>query len=141
MSSDIGREDEGLAGNRKLEEYIGMLQREPSQELLAVTLTSVRRRMKEHGQMIVPVEPDVSGQMKVQIMQLENGEKWLAVFTGFEEQMKGNSRVMSTFLADIGQLLRMALQEESVQGLLVNPWNRSLRLSKDLIWIILGENE
>ena len=131
--------DRGLVGNRKLEEQIGMLQKEPSQEMLAVVLTTVRRRMKEHGQMIVPVEADASGFLRVQIMQIEDGEKWLAVYTGFEEQMMGGQSIQSTFLSDIGQLLNMALQEDSVEGLLINPWNRSLRLSKNLIRIILGE--
>ena len=32
--------DEGLKGNEKIEYYVAMLQKEPSQELLAVTLTS-----------------------------------------------------------------------------------------------------
>jgi hypothetical protein len=78
--------------------------------------------------------------MRVQIMQIENGEKWLAVYTSFEEQMMGGQSVQSTFLSDIGQLLRMVLHENSVEGLLVNPWNRSLRLSRDLIRIVLGES-
>lgn len=34
----------------------------------------------------------------------------------------------------------MMLHENSVEGLLVNPWNRSLRLSRDLIRIVLGES-
>ncbi len=131
--------DKGLIGNERLEERIGMLQSEPSQEMLAVVLTSLRRRMKEHGQMIVPVDPSSAGQAKVQIMQLENGEKWLPVFTSFDEQLKGGGKVMSTFLGDIGQLLRMTLQEPGVEGILINPWNRSLRLGKDLIRIIIGE--
>ncbi len=132
--------DKGLIGNEKLEEKIGMLQTEPSQEMLAVVLTSLRRRMKEHGQVIVPVDPSSTEQAKVQILQLENSEKWLAVFTSFEEQLKGDGKVMSTFLGDIGQLLQMTLQEPSIEGILINPWNRSLRLSKDLIRIILGES-
>jgi hypothetical protein len=132
--------DKGLAGNEKLEEQIMMLQKEPSPEMLSVVLTTVRRRMKEHGEMIVPVEADPSGNLRVQIMQIENGEKWLAVYTSFEEQMMGGQSVQSTFLSEIGQLLRMVLHENSVEGLLVNPWNRSLRLSRDLIRIVLGES-
>ena len=132
--------DKGLAGNGKLEEQIMMLQKEPSPEMLSVVLTTVRRRMKEHGEMIVPVEADPSGNLRVQIMQIKNGEKWLAVYTSFEEQMMGGQSVQSTFLSEIGQLLRMVLHENSVEGLLVNPWNRSLRLSRDLIRIVLGES-
>jgi hypothetical protein len=54
--------------------------------------------------------------------------------------MMGGLSVQSTFLSEIGQLFRMVLHENSVEGLLVNPWNRSLRLSRDLIRIVLGES-
>ena len=130
--------DDALKGNEKIEEYIAMLQKEPTPELLSVVLTAVRRRMRAGGQMIVAVDTGGSQDLQVQVMQLENGEKWLPAFTSFEEQMMGKSGVMSAFLADIGQLLDMALNEEGVQGLLINPWNRTLKLDKHLIRIIKG---
>ena len=40
-------QDEGLRGNEKIEEAIFLLQKEPSQEQLAHTLTVIRRRMQE----------------------------------------------------------------------------------------------
>ena len=130
--------DEGLKGNEKIENYIAMLRKEPSQEMLAVALTSIRRRMKEGGQFIVPVDYGEDGRLQVQIMQID-GRKWLPSFTGFEEQMKGKTQVMSTFMASIDQLLSMALTGE-VEGLLLNPWNLAMRLDKNLIRIIRGEN-
>ena len=39
--------DEGLRGNEQIEEAIAALQQEPSQEMLAHTLTVIRRRMNE----------------------------------------------------------------------------------------------
>ena len=45
--------DKGLSGNEKIEEAIAALQEEPSQELLAHTLTVIRRRMQEDGQFSV----------------------------------------------------------------------------------------
>ena len=130
--------DEGLKGNEKIESYIAMLQKEPSQELLAVTLTSIRRRMQEGGQFIVPVDYRADGSLQVQIMET-NGNKWLPAFSGFEEQMKGNTQVMSTFLANIDQLLGLALTGD-VEGLLLNPWNLTMKLDKNLIRIILGKS-
>ena len=130
--------DEGLKGNEKIESYIAMLQKEPSQELLAVTLTSIRRRMQEGGQFIVPVDYRADGSLQVQIMEI-NGKKWLPAFSGFEEQMKGNTQVMSTFLANIDQLLGLALTGD-VEGLLLNPWNLTMKLDKNLIRIILGKS-
>ena len=130
--------DEGLKGNEKIESYIAMLQKEPSQELLAVTLTSIRRRMQEGGQFIVPVDYRADGSLQVQIMET-NGKKWLPAFSGFKEQMKGNTQVMSTFLASIDQLLGLALTGD-VEGLLLNPWNLTMKLDKNLIRIILGKS-
>ncbi len=133
--------DEGLRGNEKLEEHIRMLRSEPSPEMLAVTLTTVRRRMKEGGQMIVAVDAGAAagGRMQIQVMDTGDGERWLPAFTSFDEQFKGKTAVMSTFMADIGQLLRLALEDQGVEGLLINPWDLALRLDKGLIRIIFGE--
>ena len=42
--------DEGLIGNEKIEEAVLALQSEPSQEMLAHTLTVIRRRIREGGE-------------------------------------------------------------------------------------------
>lgn len=52
-------QDEGLKGNEKIEDAIAALQSNATEELLAHTLTVIRRRMKEGGQLIVAVEPSV----------------------------------------------------------------------------------
>jgi uncharacterized protein YaiI (UPF0178 family) len=44
----------------------------------------IRRRMKEGGQFIVPVDYGEDGRLQVQIMQVD-GRKWLPAFTGFKE--------------------------------------------------------
>lgn len=133
--------DEGLYGNEKIEEAIAALQQEPTQELLAHALTVVRRRMRENGQMIIAVEPGMSGeQMKLQAVQTADGNCWWAVFTSFEEELKGSGSVMSTFMTDIQKVLEAALSEGQISGVIINPWNRTLMLDKTLIRIILGEN-
>ena len=47
---DNNKIDEGLQGNEKIETAIAALQQEASEEMLAHTLTVIRRRMKEGGQ-------------------------------------------------------------------------------------------
>ena len=132
--------DEGLYGNEKIEEAIAALQQEPTQELLAHALTVVRRRMRENGQMIIAVEPGMSGeQMKLQAVQTADGKSWWAVFTSFEEELKGSGSVMSTFMTDIQKVLEAALSEGQISGVIINPWNRTLMLDKTLLRIILGE--
>lgn len=132
--------DKGLQGNETIEEAILALQEQTSQEMLAHALTVVRRRMKEGGQLIVAVDPPkASGQMEVQILKTQDGRAWWAAFTSFEEEMKGSGAVMSTFMADIWQLFEAAASEETICGIIINPWNRTLMLNKALIRIVLGK--
>lgn len=131
--------DEGLRGNEKIEEAIAALQQEPSQEMLAHTLTVIRRRMNENGQVIIAVEPPAGdNRIRVQAIQTDDGENWWVAFTGFEEELRGSESVMSTFLTDMGQLFVSALEVEDISGIILNPWNRTLMLNKKLINIVLG---
>ncbi len=129
--------DEGLKDNEKIEEAIAALQQEATPEMLAHALTVIRRRVRENGQLIVAVEPPAGdGQVRLQAVKAGEGT-WFAAFTGFEEELKGGDRVKSTFLADMEQLFTMALQAEGIQGVILNPWNRTLMLDKTLIKILM----
>ena len=91
---DNNKIDEGLQGNEKIETAIAALQQEASEEMLAHTLTVIRRRMKEGGQFIVAVEPPTGGnQMQIQAVQTPDGNSWWAAFTSFEEELKGSGSV------------------------------------------------
>ena len=139
---DNNKIDEGLQGNEKIETAIAALQQEPSEEMLAHTLTVIRRRMKEGGQFIIAVEPPKGDdQMQVQAIQTPDGNRWWAAFSSFEEELKGSGSVMSTFLTGMEQAFRIVLMAEEVNGIIVNPWNRTIMLDKNLIRIILGEQE
>ena len=131
--------DEGLAGNETLEQAIAALQQEATQEQLAHTLTVVRRRMKERGQLVAAVEPELgSGQMQPRVVHTADGAAWWYAFTSFEEQAKGPEQVQSAFLVDIGRLLDTALTAPNISGVILNPWHRTIQLDKTLIRIIKG---
>ena len=112
-------QDEGLKGNERIEDAIFALQKEATQEQLAHTLTVIRRRMKEGGQLIVAVEPDpAQTQMKLQTVRTPDGKIWWSAFTSFEEELKGADQVKSTFLSEIGRMFEAALtvpERKSVQ--------------------------
>lgn len=136
MDKEI-KQDPGLIGNEKIEAAIAGLQKEPSEEALAHTLTVIRRRMKEHGQFILAIEPPgADGQIRLQVTQTSDGSVWWVAFTGFEEELKGADNVKSTFLVDIDQLFASALQVPEINGVILNPWNRTLMLDKKLIRIL-----
>ncbi len=112
----MDRQDETLQGNEKIEVAIQALQKEATQEQLAHTLTVIRRRMKDSGQVIVAVEPSIgTTQMNLKMIQTSDGANWWYAFTSFNEEMKGADSVKSTFLVDIDKLFDVAL---TVPGLL-----------------------
>lgn len=131
--------DNELQGNEKIEEAIAALQQEPTQEMLAHALTVIRRRMQEEGQFVIAVEPPTGdNQLKLQAITTDDGKLWWMAFTSFEEELKGSNSVMSTFMADIKQLFTSALQADAISGIILNPWNRTIMLDKNLIQITLG---
>ena len=132
--------DEKLQGNEKIEMAIEGLRKEPTQEMLAHALTVIRRRMKEDAELIVAVDPALEGsQLNVHVLRLEDDSSWWMAFTSFEEEVKGANKVMSTFMGNMRQMFEAVLKTDGVDGIIVNPWNRTLMLDKTLIRIILGE--
>ena len=133
------KKDEGLNGNEKIEQAVYVLQQEATPEQLAHTLTVIRRRMKEHGQFVVAVEPNLgSEQMQLRTIRTADGASWWYAFTSFEEELKGAEPVQSTFLVDMDKLFDAALAVPEISGIILNPWNRTIQLDKTLIRITKG---
>ena len=131
--------DEGLKGNQKIEQAIAALQQEPTQEQLAHTLTVLRRRMREQGQLVLALELQPEGrQMQLRTVRTADGAAWWYAFTSFEEEWKGAEKVQSTFLVDMDRLFDAALSVPEIQGVILNPWNRTLQLDKTLLRIVKG---
>lgn len=133
-------QEEALQGNETIEQAIAALQQSATPELLAHALTAIRRRIRENGQFVVAVEPDPAAQMSLKTVQTPDGRAWWYAFTSFEEEMQGPEQVQSTFMADIGKLLETALTVPEIEGIILNPWHRTLMLDKTLIQIILPES-
>ena len=140
-NDEMEKKDPGLQGNEKMEAAIAGLQQEPTQEMLAHTLTVIRRRMRENGQLILAVEPPTGdNQLRIGTVKTGDGKVWWAAFTSFEEELKGSDSVMSTFLTAIEPLFQSAVQENEIEGIILNPWNRTIMLDKTLLKLILGES-
>ena len=133
-------QDKGLQGNEKIEQAIAALQQEATQEMLAHTLTVIRRRMRENGQFILSVEPPTGdNQLRIGTVKTGDGKVWWAAFTSFEEELKGADQVKSTFLSEIGRMFEAALTVPEIAGIIINPWNRTIMLDKHLIRIIMPD--
>ena len=133
-------QEEALQGNETIEQAIAALQQSATPELLAHALTAIRRRIRENGQFVVAVEPGPAAQMSLKTVKTPDGRAWWYAFTSFEEEMQGAEQVQSTFMADIGKLLETALTVPEIEGIILNPWRRTLMLDKTLIQIILPES-
>ena len=139
LNSD-NMKDEGLKDNIKIENAIAALQQESTQEMLAHTLTVIRRRMKEKGRLIIAVEPPkADGNLNIQAIKTDDGRMWWMAFTSFDEEVKGSGSVMSTFMSDIYSLFVTALKTDGISGIIINPWNKTIMLDKRLISIIIGK--
>ena len=122
MNDNHITKDEGLQGNEKIEEAIAALQKELTDEMLAHTLTVIRRRMKAKGQLILAVDaPGGDGKLNVQAVKTDDGKNWWAAFTSFEEELKGGGSVMSTFLTDVERLFHSAIATDEIEGIIINP--------------------
>lgn len=139
IGATMEKKDRELIGNEIIEEKIKLLQENPTDEQLAVTLTAIRKRMNEGAKVIVSVEASAGSSMQMQVMQLEDKSKWLVAYTSFDEELKGSNPVMSTFMANMGKLFQMAIQENTIQGVILNPWNRTIMLDRMLLQIIMGK--
>ena len=131
---------------------IEALQKEPSEEMLAHTLTVIRRCMNDNGQLIIAVEPPMPGYpsehgkissqqgygLKLKAVKTADEKLWWTAFTSFDEEVKGADSVMSTFMTDIRKLFDAALKVDEIEGVILNPWNRTIMLDKKLIKIIIG---
>ena len=133
--------DDRLKENIRIELAIEQLQKVPSQEMLAHTLTVLRRRMKEGGELIPALDQNAGmNSLQMRVLRTEDGRSWFLAFTSFEEELKGADTMKSTFLSDIGKLFQTALTVPEIEGIIINPWNRTIMLDKKLIRIIMPYN-
>jgi len=77
--------------------------------------------------------------MRLQTVKTEDGGIWWSAFTSFDEELKGADSIKSAFLTDIGRLFHTALEAAEIKGIIINPWNRTIMLDRELINIILGQ--
>ena len=96
--------------------------------------------MNDKGQLIIAVEPPLpDGKLNLKVIKTEDGQMWWIAYTSFDEELKGADNIKSTFLTYIDKLLNSALQVDEISGIIINPWNKTLMIDKELIKIIIGK--
>ncbi len=159
-----GREAEeapaGLKDNRHLEKAISVFYDASTKENLVQILAVISKRMKQQGQLIAAVEQSpamfdlfdpahlkagdtVTVQKDLHFrfrkIQTEDGREWLAVFTSEKEVRKGEPT--STLVISIKDHLEAVLDMDKVAGVIINPWDQSLLMDKELIRVLFQAEE
>lgn len=136
MNKDIN-----LVGNEAIVDAIVSMYDNLTDETYAYVLTLIRRRMQEGGHFVVAVNTGENDMMAMRPVKTKDGKSWFAVFTDFEEELKGKDRIMSGFTAKISQIFQLALSSEGIQGVILNPWEKPLKLDKNIMQLIVGNSE
>lgn len=76
--------------------------------------------------------------VNIKTLRLKNGTDTFVAFTDYEKAMAGEGT--STITADIESYLEKALMNPDVEGITLNPWNRSCHLPKSYIRMIFENN-
>ena len=94
-----------------MEQAILSLQQNPTQEMLAHALTVCTQT--DAGSWTAYRGRGAAGRKisrcACKAIQTDDGKKWWAAFTSFDEELKGGGSVMSTFLTDMEKLFVSAL--------------------------------
>lgn len=131
--------DKNLLGNKRIEDAILGMYKNKSEETLAKVVFVFRDRIKEDGHLVVAVRPDAEEELKLRTVSTPDGKRWFAAFTSLDEELKKKDEFVSGFTAGIDRLFDIALGTEEVSGIIINPWDKALRMSKLLIELIKSD--
>lgn len=151
------RNIEGLEGNEKMRSAIARFKKNMNDVNFDDAVQSVLDRAMEMGCFLLPVDlpedlqkkldadPDAGDTVEIspgedigfelRILEDDEGKDWIPVFTGMDELMKGeeSSRISDT----IGSVIGYVMDNEDMQGLIIDPWTDSgFAMPRDLLQIL-----
>ena len=129
-----------ISRSSSLEEAIHAFKEQTTDETLAHVLTVIRNRVQEQGHLIIAVDMVVQGApLSIRPVTTSDGSKWWAVFTSYEEEMKGKGKAqpVSLFTASMEQIFDQVKVVPEISGVIVNPWSESLPLNEKLIDLVM----
>ena len=124
-----------LDGNELIEAAIEIYRADSSKKNLAAVLDAIRERMHADGHFIFPVitDKDDDRSFAFRTVPTDDGKTWYAAFTSqrmFEKSPK--TEVISNF---IDAMMKNCL-ETGGAGFIINPWDQSFMLPKELMEMI-----
>ena len=152
------REDDSPNTNQMIEKAINQYYVHNDKEGMILFIDMMINTMKQGGKFIVPYITENSFLSKEQINSINiddtftldhdvklkmetvkdaSGKEWLGVFTSSNEMHKGSSGNVQ-INQSILSILRLALDLEEINGIVINPFGKYMQISKAMILLLIG---
>ncbi len=128
---------DNLQGNKLIEADIALFYKAQTEEHLAKVLSTIRSRRLDAGHFVIAVKPGENNQMDLRTITTPDGRKWFAAFTSFDEELKKSDPIVSGFTAEIGKLFETAMSSHQIAGIILNPWDKAIKLDKGTIELLV----
>lgn len=152
------RKDDSPNTNQMIEKAINQYYVHNDKEGMILFMNMMINAMNQGGEFIVPyitknpflskeqinsinigdtftLDHDVK--LKMETVKDESGIEWLGVFTSTEEMHKGSSGNVQ-INQSILSILRLALDLEEINGIVINPFGKYMQISKAMILLLIG---
>lgn len=143
--------------NQMIEKAINQYYVQNDKEGMILFMDTMLNAMKQGGELVVPyitknsflpkelsnlnvgdtLTLDQDVKLKIETVKDASGKEWLGVFTSTEEMHKGshgNVQMNQSILS----ILRLALDLEEINGIVINPFGKHMQLSKAMILLLIG---
>lgn len=152
------RKDDSPNTNQMIEKAINQYYVHNDKEGMLLFMDTLLNAIKQGGELVVPyitknpflskeqinsisigdtftLDHDVK--LKMETVKDASGIEWLGVFTSTEEMHKGSSGNVQ-INQSILSILRLALDLEEINGIVINPFGKYMQISKAMILLLIG---
>ena len=97
-------------------------------------LAALKQGVADNDEFILPIESKEEGD-KIRLAGTKDGKKWMVAFTEEQHLQKGNeTNAIKMLIADS---LRLAMSDDTIDGLVINPWSEPFFMKKEWIELII----
>ena len=152
------RKDDLPNKNQMIEKAIDQYYVHNDKEGMILFMNALLNTMKQGGEFVVPyitknpflseekinslnigdtITLDHDVKLKMETVKDGSGIEWLGVFTSTEEMHRGSSGNVQ-INQSILSILRLALELEEINGIVINPFGKYIQISKAMILLLIG---
>lgn len=156
--SSVRHHNDSLNTNQMIEKAIDQYYVHNDKEGMILFMDMLLNAIKQGGELVVPyitknsflskeqinsinigdtftLDHDVK--LKMETVKDASGKEWLGVFTSTEEMHRGSSGNVQ-INQSILSILRLALELEEINGIVINPFGKYIQISKAMILLLIG---